>query len=121
VLGALFLFGGPTQWLMGFFINSIGDYLWNVIPMGFWTAATPGEAAWQGGGTIFYWGWWIYCAPFVGMFIAHISRGRTIREFMVGAMFVPTTNAFFLALHLRRQCPPYGTQRHRRCRHGGRI
>lgn len=95
VLVAFFLFGGPTQWLMGFFITSIGDYLWNVIPMGFWTAATSENAAWQGGWTIFYWGWWISWAPFVGMFIARISRGRTIREFMVGVMFVPTTIAFF--------------------------
>ena len=57
LLVAFFLFGGPTQWLMSFFFTSIGDYLWNVIPMGFWTAATPGEAAYQGGWTIFYWGW----------------------------------------------------------------
>ena len=49
----------------------------------------------QGGWTIFYWGWWISWAPFVGMFIARISRGRTIREFMLGVMFVPTTIAFF--------------------------
>ena len=95
VLVPFFLFGGPTQRLMGFFITSIGDYLWNVIPMGFSTAATPGDNAWQGGWTTFYWGWWISWAPFVGMFIARISRGRTIREFMVGAMFVPTTIAFF--------------------------
>jgi choline/glycine/proline betaine transport protein len=95
VLVAFFLFGGPTKWLMGFFITSIGDYLWNVIPMGFWTAATAENSAWQGGWTIFYWGWWISWAPFVGMFIARISRGRTIREVMVGVIFVPTTIAFF--------------------------
>ncbi|MEO9899232.1 BCCT family transporter [Nisaea sp.] len=92
---AFFLFAGPTQWLMGFFVTSIGDYLWNVIPMGFWTAGTEEHSAWQGGWTIFYWGWWISWAPFVGMFIARISRGRTIREFMVGVLFVPTTIAFF--------------------------
>ncbi|MEM7253125.1 MAG: BCCT family transporter [Pseudomonadota bacterium] len=95
VLLAFFLFGGPAQWLMGFFVTSIGDYLWNVIPMGFQTFNTEGGAKWQGGWTIFYWGWWISWAPFVGMFIARISRGRTIREFMVGVMFVPTTIAFF--------------------------
>ena len=95
VLLAFFLFFGPFQWLMGFFVTSIGDYLWNVIPMGFWTAGTSEEIAWQGGWTIFYWGWWISWAPFVGMFIARISRGRTIREFMIGVMFVPTTIAFF--------------------------
>lgn len=95
VLLSAFVFIGPFQWLMSFFITSLGDYLWNVVPMGFWTATEKGEAAWQGGWTIFYWGWWISWAPFVGMFIARISRGRTIREFMVGVMFVPTTIAFF--------------------------
>ncbi|MCY3725272.1 MAG: BCCT family transporter [Rhodobacteraceae bacterium] len=95
VLLAFFLFWGPTQWLMGFFVTSLGDYLWNVLPMGFWTAGTEENIDWQGGWTIFYWGWWISWAPFVGMFIARISRGRTIREFMVGVLFVPTTIAFF--------------------------
>jgi choline/glycine/proline betaine transport protein len=95
VLLAFFLFGGPTKWLMGFFVTTVGDYLWNVIPMGFQTFNAEGDAAWQGGWTIFYWGWWISWAPFVGMFIARISRGRTIREFMFGVMFVPTTIAFF--------------------------
>ena len=95
VLLAFFLFFGPFKWLMGFFVTSIGDYIWNVIPMGFWTAGTEKEIAWQGGWTIFYWGWWISWAPFVGMFIARISRGRTIRQFMVGVLFVPTTIAFF--------------------------
>ena len=95
VLLAFFLFGGPTKWLLGFFVTTVGDYLWNVIPMGFQTFNAKGDAAWQGGWTIFYWGWWISWAPFVGMFIARISRGRTIRECMVGVMFVPTTIAFF--------------------------
>ena len=95
VLLAYFLFGGPFKWLMGFFVTTVGDYLWNVIPMGFQTFNEEGASAWQGGWTIFYWGWWISWAPFVGMFIARISRGRTIREFMLGVMFVPTTIAFF--------------------------
>ena len=95
VLLAFFLFFGPFKWLMGFFVTSIGDYIWNVIPMGFWTAGTDKEISWQGGWTIFYWGWWISWAPFVGMFIARISRGRTIRQFMVGVLFVPTSIAFF--------------------------
>lgn len=95
ILLAAFIIFGPFKWLMSFFITSLGDYLWNVIPMGFWTANEAGNVSWQGGWTIFYWGWWISWAPFVGMFIARISRGRTIREFMVGVMFVPTTIAFF--------------------------
>ena len=94
VLLAFFLFGGPFEWIMGFFVTSIGDYLWHMIPMGFWTAAAPQDVSWQSGWTIFYWGWWISWAPFVGMFIARISRGRTIREFMIGVMFVPTTIGF---------------------------
>ncbi len=95
LLLAYFLFGGPAKWLLGFFVTTFGDYLWHFIPMGFQTFNSEGAAAWQGGWTIFYWGWWISWAPFVGMFIARISRGRTIREFMVGVMFVPTTLAFF--------------------------
>ena len=95
VLVAFFLFAGPTKWLMGFFVTTLGDYLWHFVPMGFQTFNEKGPAAWQGGWTIFYWGWWISWAPFVGMFIARISRGRTIREFMIGVMFVPTTIAFF--------------------------
>ena len=95
ILLAAFVAIGPFTWLMSFFVTTIGDYLWNFIPMGFWTANEAEDVAWQGGWTIFYWGWWISWAPFVGMFIARISRGRTIREFMVGVMFVPTTIAFF--------------------------
>jgi choline/glycine/proline betaine transport protein len=95
LLLAAFIVFGPFQWLMSFFITSYGNYLWNLVPMGFWTAIEPGNAKWQGGWTIFYWGWWLSWAPFVGMFIARISRGRTIREFMLGVMFVPTTIAFF--------------------------
>ena len=94
LLGAFVIFG-PFQWLMGFFVTSLGDYIWNFVPMGFWTATEADEVAWQGGWTIFYWGWWISWSPFVGVFIARISRGRTIREFMIGVMFVPTAIAFF--------------------------
>ncbi|UWQ09242.1 BCCT family transporter [Aliiroseovarius crassostreae] len=95
ILLACFVAIGPFQWLMGFFVTSIGDYISSFISMGFWTATEGDEIAWQGGWTIFYWGWWISWSPFVGVFIARISRGRTIREFMVGVMFVPTTIAFF--------------------------
>ncbi|WP_264214178.1 BCCT family transporter [Leisingera thetidis] len=86
---------GPGKWLLAFFITSLGDYLWNFIPMGFWTATEAPDVAWQGGWTIFYWGWWIAWAPLVGIFIARISYGRTIREFMVGVLCVPTVAVFF--------------------------
>ena len=95
VLLAAFIAFGPFKWLMSFFITTLGDYVWNLVPMGFWTANEPGNAAWQGGWTIFYWGWWLSWAPFVGIFIARISRGRTIREFMIGVMCVPTLIGFF--------------------------
>lgn len=95
VLLAYFLFGGPAQWIMGLFVTSMGDYLWNFFPMGFKVLNGELQSVWQGSWTIFYWGWWISWAPFVGMFIARISRGRTIREFMLGVMLVPTTIAFF--------------------------
>ena len=90
VLLGFFLFFGPFEWLMGLFVTSVGAYLWDLVPMGLWTAAEGGGASWQGNWTIFYWGWWIAWAPFVGMFIARISRGRTIREFILCAMGVPT-------------------------------
>lgn len=90
-----FLVIGPFQWLLGFYVTTLGDYLWNFVPMGFWTAVEADQVAWQGGWTIFYWGWWIAWAPLVGIFIARISRGRTIREFMVGVLFVPTAIGFF--------------------------
>ena len=91
VLLAFFLFFGPFEWLMSMLATSAGEYLWNLVPMGLWTAGDPAGVAWQGAWTIFYWGWWIAWAPFVGLFIARISRGRTIREFILGAMLVPTS------------------------------
>ncbi len=90
VLLGFFLLWGPSQWLLGFLATTSGDYLWSAIPMGFWTAGSEDTAAWQSNWTIFYWGWWISWAPFVGLFIARISRGRTLREFVAATIFVPT-------------------------------
>lgn len=95
ILLAFFLLFGPTAWLLGFFVTSLGNYLWHVIPMGLWVAGTDETMAWQSGWTMFYWGWWISWAPLCGMFIARISRGRTIREFLVSVFFIPTTIALF--------------------------
>ena len=91
LLLAYFLFLGPFDWLMGFLAAAIGDYLWRVLPMGFWIAQSPWQGDWQNAWTIFYWGWWISWAPFVGFFIARISYGRTLREFILGVVFVPAT------------------------------
>jgi len=91
---AFFLFGGPTAWLIGIFAESMGDYLANFVQMGLWFPEEEGPAAWQNGWTVFYWGWWLAWAPFVGLFIARISRGRTMREFVIGVLFVPTIIIF---------------------------
>ena len=93
ILLGCFLFLGPAAWLVGFLATSIGEYVWHALPMGFWIAGDPGQAEWQNRWTIFYWGWWISWAPFVGMFIARISRGRTLREFVLGVLVVPTVLA----------------------------
>jgi choline/glycine/proline betaine transport protein len=86
----LFLILGPTAFILGMMISGAGEYLWNVIPMGFWIDSAP-EREWQSWWTIFYWGWWIAWCPFVGMFIARISKGRTIRQFCFCVLMVPTT------------------------------
>lgn len=88
----LFTFG-PTRYLLNTFLQSTGDYLANVVPLSLWSDAHK-DGQWQGGWTAFYWGWWIAWAPFVGMFIARISRGRTIREFILGVLLVPTLLGF---------------------------
>ncbi|WP_444999972.1 BCCT family transporter [Halomonas mongoliensis] len=89
-----FLIGGPTLWLIMAFGETLLDYAINFIPMGLWYADEPGTAEWQQGWTIFYWGWWLAWAPFVGLFIARISKGRTLREFVLGVLLVPTLIIF---------------------------
>lgn len=93
ILISIFLLAGPTVFVLGFFVTNLGDYIANFIPMGFWVDPDP-SGQWQGWWTVFYWGWWIAWAPFVGMFIARISRGRTIREFCLGVLIVPTLITF---------------------------
>jgi len=87
---------GPTLYLLRVLVESIGGYFQNVIGLTFDTGAYTGQAGidWQGAWTIFYWGWWISWAPFVGVFIARISRGRTVREFVAGVLLVPTLVTF---------------------------
>lgn len=81
---------GPTLFILNLMTHSIGDYLQNIIYMSFGLdAAGENTEGWYGAWTIFYWAWWIAWAPFVGTFIARISRGRTIRNFIVGVMLVP--------------------------------
>jgi choline/glycine/proline betaine transport protein len=92
VLMLYVLFAGPTEFLLRDAVQSIGNYIQNFVGLSFTTSAYSGDAgvAWQGAWTAFYWGWWISWAPFVGIFIARISRGRTVREFVTGVILVPT-------------------------------
>src|SRR5699024_9083332 len=83
---------GPTLFLVENFIESLGMWLANFLEMSFDIGAYAGPEGrqWYSTWTLFYWGWWIAWAPFVGIFIARVSRGRTIREFIIGVMLVPT-------------------------------
>ncbi|KZK78705.1 Glycine betaine transporter OpuD [Pseudovibrio sp. W64] len=94
VMLVFFLIFGPTVYILGSFATNLGDYLTNAIPLGFWVETDPSNS-WQGGWTIFYWGWWIAWAPFVGIFIARISRGRTVKEFLLGVLLAPTLLSTF--------------------------
>ncbi|MGS2716976.1 BCCT family transporter [Eionea flava] len=94
VILGLFLVLGPTAYLLGAYATNVGDYLANVVSMGLWVDPKP-DGQWQGWWTVFYWGWWIAWAPFCGLFIARISKGRTIREFIVGVLVIPTLLAAF--------------------------
>jgi len=83
------VFAGPTSALLEAFPARLFDYVAALVPLGT-GYQTLGPVEWQKGWTLFYWAWWIAWSPFVGMFIARISRGRTIREFVLGVLIVPT-------------------------------
>ncbi|KGX91540.1 choline transporter [Pontibacillus halophilus JSM 076056 = DSM 19796] len=83
------LFAGPTNFIMDLFTTTLGSYVQNVPSMSF--KLSPFEQnTWTQSWTIFYWAWWISWAPFVGTFIARVSKGRTVREFVLGVLLVPT-------------------------------
>ena len=88
---------GPTVFLLKAFIQNIGHYTTVFFEQSLWTEAYQGvvnKESWQSTWTVFYWGWWISWAPFVGIFIARISKGRTFREFILGVLLVPTLLTF---------------------------
>lgn len=88
---------GPTVFLFQNLIESLGVYLGSVLDMTFDVGAFhrgEGAANWFSDWTIYYWGWWISWSPFVGVFIARISRGRTVRQFVAGVLLVPTVVGF---------------------------
>jgi len=94
VLLLLILFLGPTSHILSVFSSTMGDYLNNLLKISL--QANPFEGyEWTKSWTLFYWAWWISWSPFVGVFISRISRGRTIKEFIGGALIVPTLLTFF--------------------------
>lgn len=88
------LFLGPTQAIFKIFFQGVGDYVQNFIGMSFRTEPYS-DGSWIASWTLFYFGWWIAWAPLVGSFVARISKGRTIKEFMMGAVFIPVLGSFF--------------------------
>ncbi|MGK2741391.1 choline BCCT transporter BetT [Tepidicaulis sp. LMO-SS28] len=93
VLVVFTLVVGPTLFLFDVYFQNIGTYLTEVVQKTFNLYAYQ-KTDWIGGWTLFYWAWWISWSPFVGMFIARVSRGRTIRQFVVGVLVVPVGLTF---------------------------
>ena len=97
ILAAIFmlflLLVGPTIFILSLFSQNLGYYLTIFPELSLWTE-TFRETNWQGSWTVFYWAWWISWAPFVGMFIARISKGRTVKEFVLGVILIPTLLSF---------------------------
>ncbi|MFP4315097.1 MAG: BCCT family transporter [Desulfovibrionales bacterium] len=90
---AFMLFVGPTNMILNVFISTFADYASSLFTMSLSTNPFTG-LEWTQNWTLFYWAWWISWSPFVGLFVASISRGRTIREFVTGAMLVPALLTF---------------------------
>ncbi len=84
---------GPTSYIFNVFTDTMGGYMGNVLEMSLSVNPFLGHE-WYKNWTLFYWAWWIAWSPFVGIFVARISRGRTIREFVSGALLVPTLLTF---------------------------
>ncbi|EJR46039.1 betaine/carnitine/choline transporter (BCCT) family transporter [Bacillus cereus VD107] len=91
ILLVSFLIFGPTVFIMKYFTSTLGSYIQSLPSMGLELGAFSKDSSlWIENWTIFYWGWWISWSPFVGTFIARVSRGRTIREFIFGVVLIPT-------------------------------
>jgi BCCT family betaine/carnitine transporter len=87
-LVALVIVVGPTLEIFDSVGSILGSYVENIIPLSNWIGREDGT--WFHGWTVFYWAWWVSWSPFVGMFIARVSRGRTVREFLTAVLLVPT-------------------------------
>lgn len=103
ILLAFFLILGPTVYIVKLLVSSTMDYLVNLVPMNAFIEPqsqswgdedATWKSMWQGWWSVFYWGWWMSWAPFVGVFIARVSRGRTIREFILGVVGVSSILSF---------------------------
>ncbi len=81
---------GPTTYILSTYLSSLGIYLTDFAKISLFTAVNPEDVAWQGAWSTFYWAWWISWSPFVGTFIARISRGRTIKQIAFGILIIPT-------------------------------
>ncbi|WP_404459130.1 BCCT family transporter [Oceanobacillus kapialis] len=91
LLMVFLLFAGPTTYILNLFTTTFGSYIQNLPSMSFrMTPFNEDNTTWIKDWTIFYWAWWLSWSPFVGTFIARVSRGRTIREFVLGVLLVPT-------------------------------
>jgi len=84
---------GPTFFIFSSFVQNIGHYAQNFPSFAFWTQSYE-EGSFMSSWTVFYWAWWISWSPYVGMFIARISRGRTVKQFVLGVLIVPTLITF---------------------------
>lgn len=84
---------GPTLYILGSFVQNLGHYAQNFGTYAFWTQSYE-EGSFMSSWTVFYWAWWISWSPYVGMFIARISRGRSIKQFVLGVLIVPTMLTF---------------------------
>ncbi|HMA84207.1 MAG TPA: BCCT family transporter [Desulfosalsimonadaceae bacterium] len=93
LLALFVLLVGPTIFILDALLENIGYYIQHLPQLSTWNE-TYEQTEWQQGWTIFYWSWWIAWSPFVGMFIARVSHGRTIRQFILGVMLVPTFITF---------------------------
>jgi choline-glycine betaine transporter len=103
ILVAVLVMGNPWH-ILNVIVQATGFYIWYIIKIAFQCDAyeliggpndgnggdTPGGAGWMGSWTIFYWGWWISWGPFMGVFLARISKGRTLRQFIIGTLLLPT-------------------------------
>ncbi len=94
VMLAFVFVAGPTVYMLDTFLTGLGAYLQELPRLSF--RVEPGQrSGWQADWTLFYWSWWISWSPFVGVFVARISRGRTVREFILCVLLVPTLTTFF--------------------------